>query len=183
MTTKVWERDLDERAYTRAALLNLDDFTGINTIDGDPQLDRFPVARIRIEQKYPPSDYFRVGLLFIVSDALAEVLGQFPVRIELHPVEVIFKGVPYEHKRFFFLNILDEADCLDRLASKYVERSGYFGDVSKLVLDEAKTEGKCLFRLARFRGLMVLASEPLAAAVGSSDVTGVRFIDPSSWRR
>lgn len=182
--TKVWKADTENEArYTRASLLNVRDFRGVKTMTGEPLSDRFPGAQIAIDSEQPPADYFTAGPLFIVSDRLLSVLQQFPVRTELHPVKVIARRAVQRSLRYFFVNILDEVDCLDRAASEYIEKGGFAGDISKLVLDESKMAAVHLFRLARASQFVVLVSDSLATAVDCAGVVGVRFVEPSGWRR
>ena len=180
--TKVWKADTEnERYYTRTALLNVKEFLHVRTMSGAPLAGRFPGARIRITSDDPPADYFTAGTLFIVSERLKAVLEDCGARVELFPVEVTFQDAPTD-SRYYFVNILDEADCLDRAASKYSEQAGYVGDIKKLVLNESQTGNKPLFRLAQAYQFVVLVSEPLAAAIEAAHVTGVRLIEPSAWR-
>lgn len=183
MTTKVWKADYEnELAYTRASLVNVKDFRRIKTMTGEPLAGVFPGAQVRIESNDPPADYFTAGTLFIVSSRLKAILEGFSVRVEPYPVDVTYHGVLYKEAQYFFLNILDEADCLDRTAARYAEKSGYVGDISKLVIDESKVTDKHLFRLAKAYQFVVLVSASLAGAVEGAGITGVRFVEPSAWR-
>jgi len=180
---KVWKADTEtEHVYTNAALLNPRDFLDVKTMTGEPLLGRFPTPRIRVDSEYLPADYFQAGPLFMVSEKLKSVLQEFSLRVELHPVDVDFRGAAPVDPRYYFLNILDEAACLDRTASKYSEMKGYVGDIKKLVIDETKTVGMNLFRLAKAYQFIVLVGEPLAHAIQSSGVRGVRLIEPSAFR-
>lgn len=180
---KVWKAKLDTGEYTRGSLLNLKEFRGVKTTLPETLAGKFPGAHIRIDSEDPPADFFTVGTLFIISRKLKSVLDEFPLVRELYTVDVRYKEDRSPIGSYFFLHILDTADCLDRANSQFKEEKGYVGDITKLVIDESKAAGKHLFRLAHAYQRLVFASEELATAVEAAGITGVRLQDPASWRR
>jgi hypothetical protein len=93
----------------------------------------------------------------IVSEDIKNAFVEFDAaRIECYPVEVKRKY----HKPFFFINILDNINCLD------IEKSGceeilpntkVFTKINRLVLDEQKIAGRHFFRIQHHDSPIVIS--------------------------
>lgn len=183
MSTKIWEADYNnESYYTRASLINVTDFSGIKVLSGESLVGKCPLAKIAIESESKPADYFTAGALFIVSNNLKDIIEGFAVAAEFYPVELTLNGSKFIDVKYYFLNIVEKIDCLNRELSQFTEKKGYVGDIKKLVIDEAMTVGKHLFRLGNSYQVLVLASDELSEAIKASGATGMQFLEPSEWK-
>ena len=178
----VWKSDFEnEPVHTRATVLNIKALAGINLTGGHPLLGQLPVITLEIVSDYPPADYFNAGPLFVVSERLRKLFEVVGVPVEYHPVVLHNKTQEKIFAKYFFANIIDKVDCFDFENSVYTMDGEFIDKIQKLEIDESKTAGRALFRLARSFDVITFASQKLQDAVFEAEITGVKFVTPSDW--
>ena len=175
----VWKADFEnEQTYTRAAIENPKSLSGKKLTSGLPLSGQLPELRMEVVTEHPPADYFSAGPLFLVSARMRDLPESMLANSEFHPVVLLRRGQELKPGGYYFANLLDKVDCLDRNKSKYKLDGEFIDKIEKLVIDDAKTNSKPLFRLANSYDVITLVSQELADAIISSGMTGVKFIPP-----
>jgi hypothetical protein len=179
----VWKADFEnEAAYTRASIDNPRALDGLKLTAGEPIAGGLPLLRLEITTSFPPADYFNAGPVFVVSHRLRQVFDEFGVSAEYFLVTLMRNGQEIGDGQYFFANLLEKIDCLDRERSTYTIDGEYVDTIKNLAIDENKAHGRPLFRLAKTYDMITLVSEPLAKALDASGITGVKFVDPKDWK-
>jgi len=114
------------------------------------------------------------------------VLVEFEVLAEFLPFHVIYNGLEYTDRKFYFCNILDIVECLDLKRGEYTfhHKAGFTDHVDKikkLAIDEEKVAPYHLFRIAKGAEYIVCVSDALANAIEQNDLTGSVFVKPEDW--
>lgn len=186
--TKIWKQAWEsEEEYTHALLLNkaaVGTYMDVNSCKS--MVGRFPNTRLKILSGHPPTDYFDVGGMFIVSEPLKSVLDEFHVHVEFFLLQIKYQGKKYTKHSFYFCNILDCVDAFDLKQGEYTfwQSSGFtdhIEKIKKLEIDENKALPYHLFRMAKCSPDIVCASDALAMRIVESHFTGMRFIEPEKW--
>lgn len=131
----------------------------------------------------PPGlvDYFRVGLLKIVSSKLKMVFESAGAELEYFPVTVLYHNEPTS-SQYFVANPLKRIKAIDKDNSKVVldEEIGDALSVQKLVIDESKFDG---IKLAIIAEIQRIGLQPeVVLAIELSGCTGCSFVDPITVR-
>ena len=179
----VWKADFEnEKTYTRAAIENPKSLSGRKLNSGLPLSGQLPELRMEVVTEHPPADYFSAGPLFLVSARMRDLLESKRANVEFHPVVLLRGGREFNAGCYFFANLLDKVDCLDREKSEYKMDGEFIDKIEKLVIDDAMVNSKPLFRLANSYDVITLVSQELADAIIASGMTGVKFIAPEDWK-
>lgn len=188
--TKIWTQSPDQYDYTEARVLNdmgehLDVYMAV--MGCQSMTGRFPTTSLEILSDHPPSDYFDVGGMFIVSKRLKTVLDSFSVHAEFFAVQIVHDGFELTESEFYFCNILDCIEGFDLARGKYTywKKQGFTDHIQKirkLVIDESRVEPYDLFRLAKCSPNIICASDRLISKIVEQQLTGMKFIEPKDWR-
>jgi hypothetical protein len=121
----------------------------------------------------------------LLSQRLIEVLKKAGVRnLDLYDAEVIDRERGKTHKNYKAANIIGRVSCADLEKSKYLPgHKPPLMKFEKLFIDESRTMGQPLFRLAEDT-LFILVSEQVKQALESANLIGVRVVsldDPSAY--
>jgi hypothetical protein len=187
--TKIWVQSADPNEYTEALNLDTEALAEV-MLQVKPcgsLAGRFPSIRLEILSDHPPSDFFEVGTLFVVSEQLRALLTECRAEAEFFPIRIIYQEHEYSERDFFVCNILDCVECFDLRRGKYTfwTKPGFTDHVKaikKLAIDGAKAAGHELFRIAKGGEYIASASDRLAARIVESGSTGLRFVNPKDWR-
>lgn len=179
----VWKSDSDnERAYTRAQIVNLKALSGVRFFASESLIGQLPEIKLEITTEYPPADYFKAGPLFILSGHLRTLFESVNALVEYHPVTLLRSHRVLQEREYFLANLLEKVDCFDYEKSVYTLAGDYIDKIEKLSIDESKAEGAPLFRLANSFDVITLASGELVDAVTAAGLTGVKFVEPRDWK-
>ncbi len=177
--TKLWRQSSREEYWTSGSPT---EFLNVPWASGVPLTGRFPLsATIEIDTDHEPDDFFRAPL-FVISERIKRILEEFNVFAEYFPLNIVYQGAPYTKREFYFANIIDHVDCFDFAKSVFTyhkKDSSIATGIESLVIDEAKTAGHHLFRIAKVSGVIVCVSDELAASIEAAHVTGVKFLPPA----
>jgi hypothetical protein len=161
--------------------MDLASLRGIKTLGGASLKENFPQVRIVLKDgDESPSglvDYFKVGLLNVISLNLKNILESLNVEMEYILTTVLYRGKPAPIE-YFVANPLKRFDAIDAKNSKVVldEELGDALSVEKLVIDESKFQNVKLAVIGEIQ--LIGVQEEIAAAIDSSGCIGCAFIDP-----
>lgn len=157
---------------------------GLLTIGGTSLAGRFPDILLTLMDGYesPPGlvDYFKVGLLHIVSSKLKDLLQSMNVEVDFFPVSVSYRSERLDH--YFVANPLKRFNAVDLSVSE-LEIDDELGDalsVRHLALDESKFLGTRLAVISEIQRIGV--SDEVSKAVEEEGCTGCTFVDPATVR-
>jgi hypothetical protein len=179
----VWKADFEnEPTYTRAAIENPKALSGIKLTAGQSLMGRLPDLRMEITTDLPPADYFSAGPMFIVSERLRKLLNDAGAVAEYFPIALLKNGVELNAGNYFFANLMEKIDCLDREKSIYTMDGEFVDTINKLAIDENKARQSNLFRLANTFDVITIASQRLVDSILAAGITGVKFLRPTDWK-
>jgi len=184
----IW-RSSTEGSAVEAALENYAELTQsgwyADTCTHSPK--PFPKSTLNITGRAKPTDFFFAGPLFIVSQQLRDVLGQFDTKAEFLPLQALVNG-DYAQQVFWLVNILDWAECLDMESSEYKMTDHGAKGIKHLVIKDEIAAGHDLFLIGQIptrnqnpravRDIIRCVSENLATAVIEGGFSGVTFVSP-----
>lgn len=158
---------------------------GLKTMGGISLAGKFPELTLVVQDGYeaPPGlvDYFKVGLLHVVSERLKAVFSSHNAELEYFPAIVMYNGSATDGK-YFVANPLKRIKAID-LENSDVELDDELGDalwVEELVLDESCFSG---IKLAVIDEIQRVGLQPeIALAVESAGCTGCSFVSPAAVR-
>ncbi|KMW47103.1 hypothetical protein PQH03_15245 [Ralstonia insidiosa] len=158
---------------------------GLKTMGGVSLAGEFPELTLAVQDGYdaPPGlvDYFKVGLLHVVSERLKAVLSSHNAELEYFPAVVMYNGSATEVK-YFVANPLKRIKAID-LGKSDIELDGELGDalwVKKLVLNESCFSGIKLAVIDEVQRIGL--QQEIALAVESAGCTGCSFVSPATVR-
>lgn len=164
---------------TRSKLL------GLKTMGGISLAGKFPELTLVAQDGHeaPPGlvDYFKVGLLHVVSERLKAVFSSHNAELEYFPAVVIYDGSTTE-ARYFIANPLKRIKAVD-LGKSDIELDGELGDalwVKRLVLDESCFSGVGLAVIDEVQRIGV--QPEIALAVELAGCRGCTFVSPATVR-
>lgn len=148
---------------------------------------RFPETTIAIRSDAPPTDYFDVGSMMVVSARLRQLLERLDARAEFFRLNVRTAAGDFPGADYYCCNILDRVDGIDRERSEFTLHTkpgftDHLDGIQKLVLDETIAGSHVLFRLARGAEYITAVSDELADAIKQEAITGCKCIAPDVWR-
>ena len=158
---------------------------GIKTIGGVRLAGKFPPLTLQLDDgDESPSglvDYFKVGLLHVVSSKLRAVLERVGAELEYLSVNVVYHGNP-AMTDFFVANPLKRFNAIDMRNSDLTldEELGDALVVRRLVIDETKFTETKLAVVAEIQKIGVQSE--VALTVESSGCIGCVFVDPISFQ-
>lgn len=158
---------------------------GLQTMGGVSLAGKFPQLTLEMQDgdEAPPGlvDYFKVGLLHVVSERLKAAFSSHSAELEYFPAVVMYNGSATAVK-YFVANPLKRIKAID-LENSDVDLDSELGDarsVRKLVLDESRFSG---IRLAVIDEIQrVGLQHEIALAVESAGCTGCSFVSPATVR-
>ena len=157
---------------------------GLNIIGGTSLAGKFPELTfvLRDGDEVPTGlvDYFKSGLLHVVSNKLKSALESIKAEFEYFPVSVFYNEKPIGE--YFVANPLISIKAVDVLNSDIVfdNELGDAISIKKLVLDESKFKGIKAAVIDEI-GRIGLSNDAIAA-IESSKCIGIDFISPSALR-
>ena len=139
----------------------------------------FPLLRFRSEGNFEIPDYFKYGVLFIVSDRLKSIIEKYCTELQVFEVDFEHNGKPLD---YFVIHLLDDVDFISEKESGAVlEDNGYIEEIERLVIDESKIADKNLITTGKYLAHLVIVSEELKDDISASGCVGVRFVQPGSY--
>lgn len=190
-----WRVDPDDEVWTLARLTNYIELCekGLKPNLCVPVPWPFPESTLEISTEGQPADFISAGSIFVVSEKLRAILGEFKVPAEYFQLRVMHNGKLYVKRKFYFANILDVVDCFDYERSVYEQTPMGVTGIDTLVLVDSKAAGHHLFRVGPIGwahspnpkavgDVFECASEELARRVIASGTTGVYFSRPEHSR-
>ena len=183
---KILQVDTSGRVpYPEVSNPGLSRLRGLKAIGGTSLAGKFPdltlLAKDGHEAPLGMVDYFKVGLLHVVSERLKSVLESQGAEMEYFPVSVVYAGDPTE-EAYFVANPLKRVKALD-LAKSDVKLDEELGDaiwVKKLVIDESSFSGIKVAVIDEIQRIGL--RQEIAQAVELAGCTGCSFVDPISVR-
>ena len=164
----------------------LSELRGLKTMGGTSLAGKFPEILLILKDGYesPPGlvDYFRVGLLNVVSSKLKDVLQTVNAEVEYFPVTVIYRNEPLSH--YFVAHPLKRFNAVD-LTTSDIELddelpSGPALSVRHLVLDESTFLETHLAVISEVQ--LIGVSDEVCKAIVAAGCIGCTFVDPSTVR-
>lgn len=166
----------DPSNQTDASWPNIDEFLDI-PFELPPPLEQFPTAILRLEKNEPPTDYFTVGSLKIVSEKFRHELDRASAEFEFFPVDLLTKrGHPHCDHRFYFAHLLKVIDCFDYDRSIYdfdKYREGFVGRVHQLHIRENAVGEETVFWIQNVNFPQWLVSNAFAEQIQTAGITGI----------
>lgn len=191
--TLIWR---DSGEYTNGLVTNYFELADLGLIPNFclPAPSHLPEILLDISTETKPNDFFYAGNLFIISQALKDILIDIPDKIEFHELSVTQLGKEYSEQKYFYANILEEVCCFDYEKSKYTQKEKGIDKIEHLVLQETKSLGHHLFRLGpvpkrnnphpdTIKEIYRCTSVELALKIISAGITGVTFVRPEDARK
>ena len=133
---------------------------------------------VLIENK--PTDFFKVGQLYIVSQKLINIFKSAGANIEVLPAKLTNKkGESF--KGYHLLNVLDFEDCFDTDNNVYEEKDGYYFRVESLILNTARIN-KDIFRVKNLAYYLIFVSKGIKNRVISEKISGIEFLECNGIR-
>ena len=159
---------------------------GLKTAGGTSLTGKFPDISLVLKDgsESPPGlvDYFKVGLLSVVSSKLKDVLHAMDAEVEYFPVTVFYRDVPLND--YFVANPLKSIRAVD-LAASDIELDDELPSapalsVRHLVLDESKFRGTRLAVISEVHEIGMSAD--VCAAIVAAGCVGCTFVEPVTVR-
>lgn len=171
----LWEDDYGANAIS----LDLRDFEESHQLNAGERMTWPRDATFRIEGRGAYADsLLNVESIRIVSARLGAALAEAEPKVELLRVPIIDKKKTTE-QAYFFANVLEHVDCLDREASGVKRMLGdEIARLERVVIDEARVPAeRQLFRVARYSKAHVVRRS-LAERLTAAGVTvGIRWTE------
>lgn len=187
--TRIWCSTQIDEQITQAENLSIQDHydRNIGYMTGRPVARDFPPTTIAVHSDHPPDDYFMVGAgMPIISERIKSVLDHFQVNAEFIPVRIVFENAEFREKQYWFMNVLEMLDVLDRNRGQYTYWSDpqfvtHVDKIKKLAIDEEKAADRALFRIAKGAEYIIAVNDALAESLSSHGITGLHFVKPEAW--
>jgi hypothetical protein len=193
--TLLWRQSTEEKTFTNASLSCLRQIMDLRFRLSAcvPVPQPFPECAVEIEKSRQLPDFVQAGQALIVSDKLRNLIEAFKVDAEYVSVTLVRRGSVQSKQPYYLLNPLASIDCFNYKKSEYTPGPAGVTGIGKLVIDEAKTVGRHLFRVGpigwahapnpqAIADLFICVSEELARKAMSVGVTGVVFSPPERLR-
>jgi hypothetical protein len=152
-------------------------------IQGQPiDPDRVPgPLRIVAEDHYDEyPDFMDIGLGVAVSQAFADALREAGVdNVDLFEAGVYESGVLVA-EGYHLLNLRGTIDAIDREASEVTEFRGRVARIKSLKIDESKTHGARMFRLAEYPHVLII-DQKVRDALEAADLSGFVISAADGW--
>ncbi|MER2564706.1 MAG: DUF1629 domain-containing protein [Myxococcaceae bacterium] len=135
-------------------------------------------ATFRIEGRGAYADsLLNVESIRIVSARLGAALAEAEPKVELLRVPIIDKKTT--EQVYFFANVLEHVDCLDREASGVKRMLGdEIARLERVVIDEARVPAeRQLFRVARYSKAHVVRRSLAERLTGAGVTVGIRWTE------
>lgn len=182
MSIKVWSIQVDrDEDYTDADFEDISVLEDLRVTRGVPLRSQWPRVTLEVTTDYPPADTFRCGPLLIVSAKLLQIIGNRVDERAFEPLPVTLIYRDETLTDYFFLNILEKHDILDRQRSELTIEDDFIEDVESMVVNE-EAIGDRNFFLQDSLEVILFVSDDLAKAIIDAGCNGVKFVDPPDWR-
>jgi hypothetical protein len=154
---------------------------------GRPITDAVPVPIVyMLNPRFkgqPKPMYYEKAIPVMRDDVAAALRGAGVDNIQYFDAVLKDPGTGADHRNYRAYNIVGLVACADMVASKRMSTgSGTMGDVDfeSLVVDESKTGGALLFRLAENVSAIVV-HDKVKEAIEASGIPGFVFYGPGEW--
>lgn len=179
----IWCTDYNDENYTDAVMQELRRFRGLKLFRGERLKERFPVdATILVQSNKPPTDFFRAGVFWIISDRLRRVLESHEVEGELLPLRLVDKQRSQINGAWWCFNPTLVLDCFDWCNSRYVLEQNFATQINVLRIKDDVIGNKSLVVTERTIPVLVVVGESLAKSIVNAGCTGVVFRKSEDWR-
>jgi hypothetical protein len=183
--TQVLIADIGDR-YTQASNLNINDDVMWDLLKCASLIGRFPNATIAIKSDSPPTDYFEVGSMIVVSQRLKQTLDSFRAKVEFFKLNIQTDSGDCVADEYYCCNILDCVDCIDYNRSKlaFNSKPGFndrIDEIQQLVIDETVADSHMMFRIANGAEYIVAVNDRLADSLTQGGFSGCKCISPEEW--
>lgn len=178
---RIWCLDYRDDRYTDA--LMHPQVLGLSPFRGTELIERFPEnAVIEIRSRRPPTDFFKTGLLWIISSKLQNILESQKVEAEYLPVQLHDrKGQPLDGAWFCF-NATLIVDWFDREKSHFTDERGFATKIRRVAVDPDRFGDSPLSVAQSTIPALIGVRDDVAANIVSSGCTGVIFCKPQKWQ-
>lgn len=183
--TKILIADLSD-GYTQADNLSIDDAAFWKLLTCESLSAIFPETTIAIRSESPPTDYFEVGSMIVVSQRLKRLFESFQAKVELFNLNIQSDREDFAGVEYYCCNILDCVDCIDYKRSKltFHTKPGFtdrIDGIQELAIDEAIAASHVIFRIAKGAEYIVCVNELLADSLTQGGFSGCKCIAPEEW--
>lgn len=183
--TKILIADLND-GYTQADNLSIDDAAFWNLLTCESLTGSFPETTIAIRSESPPTDYFEVGSMIVVSHRLKQTLENLRANVEFFKLNVQSDRDDFVGIEYYCCNILDCVDCLDYSRSKltFHTKPGFtdrVDGIQELAIDESVAALHVIFRIAKGAEYIVCVNDRLADSLTHGGFSGCKCIAPEEW--
>ena len=183
--TKILIADLSD-GYTQADNLSIDDDAFWNLLTCKSLKPGFPETTIAIRSESPPTDYFEVGSMIVVSQRLKQLLENVQAKAEFFKLNVQSDREDFAGIEYYCCNVLECVDCIDYSRSKltFHTKPGFtdrIDGIQELAIDEAIAAPHVLFRIAKGAEYIVCVNADLANSLTQGGFSGCKCIAPEEW--
>lgn len=159
---------------------------GLKTIGGASLAGKFPEISLTLKDGYESPqglvDYFKVGLLNVVSSKVKDALQAVSAEVEYFPVTVFYRNELLSY--YFVAHPLKRFNAVDLTASdiEFDDElpSGPALSVRHLVLDESTFLGTHLAVISELQ--LIAVSDEVREAIVAAGCIGCAFVEPSTVR-
>lgn len=120
-----------------------------------------------------PTDFFKVGQLFIVSQKLIDIFERESINFEAIKADVKDKN-GNKVDGYYLINILDFEDCFDSENSSYEEANGFYFSIGKMVIKNSIIQAD-VFRIKNLAYYIVVVSENIRKILRQEAIAGIEF--------
>ena len=169
----------NETNWTRADILNLDEFMEVPFELPASLGGACPKPVIKLAQRKRPSDFFQVGAMMIASERLCIEFREADAQFEFIEVDLLdYQENRHEGPPYYFAHLLAEVDCFDFERSLYtLDRFGYANDIKKLALHTERLGATPVFQIKHVNLTTWFATDEFAARMQSSRLSGMLFLE------
>lgn len=171
----------EKNTCVRATVINMDEVMNYQPTLGKPWGNDFPLLKIKLDTKEPPSDLFETGPFWIASLTIKNILETIKCNTEFHMISLFTKNNEAIKKDYFILNVLDICDCIDYENSIFESDEDYIDQIEKLVIDDSTLNNKNILRVDKTYDSIILVSDTLKELLNKNKISGVEFVNPEKF--
>lgn len=175
--------DYSDSQYTDAKMRNLSRFRGLKLFRGEKLHERFPSnAVIEIRTKRPPTDFFRAGSFWIISEKLRQILESKNVEAEYFSVRLEDRIGNWIDGTWWCFNPILVLNWFDWSRSEFVFEQNFATEIKTVRVKYEVLDGVPLAVAERTIPVLVAVNDELAATINQSGCIGVLFVEPHEWK-
>ena len=103
--------------------------------------------------------------LYLISEKIKDVIEAYEHRVIFKPV--VLTNIEHKIQKIYYLMIIDKVDCIAN-STEY-----RFDKITKLVIDEAKTEGRSVFEISTSKDHYLIFKLNLMESILRREVQGL----------